>query len=190
MQSEQLQQLRNGDKNMINALYAEYSTRLYRFAYGYLKTDEDARDIVQEVFVKLWGARLQLKTDTQLDAFLFTVAKNTLISVFRKRISEKDYLESLHLASTANHDDTESQVDYAMLSQRVMQLTDSLPEQRRRIFILSKEKAYSNKAIAEELGISIKTVEDHLTKARKYFREKLKEHGFFALLFCELFIKG
>jgi len=188
MLSQQLQQLKDGDKNIINALYSEYSKRLYRFAYGYLKTDEDARDIVQEVFVRLWNSRHELKNDTQLDAFLFTVAKNTIISTFRKRISEKDYLENLRFVSTSNPADTEKQVDYAILAEKVKRLTEALPEQRRRIFILSKEKGFSNKAIAEELEISVKTVEDHMTKARKFIRENLKEYGFLAILFWEMFV--
>jgi len=178
-----LKQLESGDKNAINALYARYSSRLYRFAFGYLKSEEDARDIVQEVFVRLWCKREALKEETNLEAFLFTVAKNTIISVFRKKISEKEYLEQLRFLVVRNSSDTEKQVDYALLNEKVRELIHTLPEQRQRIYLLSKEKGYSNKTIANELQISLKTVEDHLTKARKYLKGNLKGYGFLILFF-------
>lgn len=178
-----LKQLKTGNKNAINELYGQYSSRLYRFAIGYLKSEEDARDVIQEVFIRLWSNREKLKEETNLEAFLFAVAKNTVISVFRKKISEKEYLEQLRFRVVKNSSDTEKQVDYALLNEKVQQLIHSLPEQRRRIYLLSKEKDYSNKSIAEELHISLKTVEDHLTKARKYLKEHLKGYGFFILFF-------
>jgi len=174
-------QLRNGNKQALNELYTLYSKRLYGFAFGYLKLEEDSRDVVQEVFVKLWSSRNELREESNLEAFLFTVARNTIISVFRKRISEKEYLSQLHLMVVKNSSDTEKQVDYQFLEEKVQQLIGALPEQRKRVYLLSKEKGYSNKLIAEELQISVKTVEDHITKARKFLKEHLKEYGFLSL---------
>jgi RNA polymerase sigma-70 factor (ECF subfamily) len=87
-----------------------------------------------------------------------------------------------------NSSDTEKQVDFTLLSEQVQQLVQKLPEQRRRIFLLSKEAGRSNKDIAGELKISVKTVEDHMTKARKFLKENLKEYGLLAILFYELFV--
>ncbi|WP_423129190.1 RNA polymerase sigma-70 factor [Gaoshiqia sp. Z1-71] len=181
-------QLKLGGKQAINDLYGAYSSRLYRFAFGYLKSEEDARDVIQEVFIRLWNKRNELKDDTNMEAFLFTLAKNTVISLFRKKISEKDYLEQLRYLVVKNSSDTENQVNYKLLSEKVTQLISRLPEQRRRIFLLSKEKGYPNKSIAEELHISVKTVEDHLSKARKFLKNNLDEYGFLAILFYEMFI--
>jgi len=183
-----IKQLKSGNKLAINELYELYSSRLYRFVFGYLKTEADTLDIIQEVFIRLWSSRSQLKDDTNLEAFLFTVARNTIISAFRKKITEKEYLEDLKLLAIQNSSDTESQVEYNLLSEKVKKLVTQLPNQRKRIFILSKEKGYTNQAIANELQISIKTVEDHMTKARKFLKENLKEYGLLAVLFFELFI--
>lgn len=188
MGSTLLKQFKAGDKTAINELYAQYSNRLYRFAFGYLKSEEDTLDLVQEVFIRLWNSRSTLKDDTNLEAFLFTVARNAVISTFRKKVSEKEYLEHLRSVVVKNSSDTEKQVDYTLLSEQVRQLVNKLPEQRRRIFLLSKEVGYSNKDIAEELKISVKTVEDHITKARKFLKENLKEYGLLAVLFYELFV--
>lgn len=187
-ESNFLKQLKAGNKNAINELYAQYGGRLYRFAFGYLKSDEDARDVVQEVFIRLWNSREALKEKNNPEAFLFNIARNTIISAFRKKMSEKEYLEYLRFRVVKNSADTEKQVDYTLLAEKVRRLIGELPEQRQRIYLLSKEKGLSNKAIAEELQISVKTVEDHMTKALRFLKENLKEYGFLTILFYEMFI--
>ncbi len=186
--TEKIKRLIAGDKTVINELYEKYSAKLYRFAFGYLKSEPDSLDIVQEVFVSLWSNREKLKEDSNLDSYLFTVAKNTIISVFRKKLSEKNYLETLRFKVVNNSISTENQVEYELLSKKIKQLVEQLPPQRKLVYELSKEKGYSNRMVADELSISVKTVEDHITKARKFLKENLKEYGLFALLFIELFI--
>jgi RNA polymerase sigma-70 factor (ECF subfamily) len=180
----------DGDKTAINDLYTEYSPRLYRFAMAYLKSESEVLDIVQEVFVNVWVNRNKLKKDSNLDAYLFTVAKNTIVSVFRKKLSEKDYLEHLKNKTITNSIDTESQFNYNQLSDKLNDLVEQLPPQRKKIYQLSKEQGLANKTIAAELGISIKTVEDHLSKASKFIKKNLTEYGFLALLFIDLFINS
>ena len=180
--------LKGGDKNAINELYEKYSPRLYHFVLRYLKSEEDTRDIIQEVFIRLWNKREELKKGTNIEAFLFTVAKNVTISEFRKKITGKEYIEYLRSLVVKNNSDTELQVDYSLLSEQMEKLIGELPEQRRRIYLLSKDKGYSNKAIAKELQISVKTVEDHITKARRHLKENLKEYGLLAILFYKMFI--
>ncbi|MCL4482521.1 MAG: RNA polymerase sigma-70 factor [Bacteroidetes bacterium] len=185
---ELLTQLKSNDKNAINGLYEAYSRRLFNFAFSYLKTEEDSLDVVQDVFISLWKKRYDLNEDTNLEAYLFTVTKNSVISIFRKKISEKGYLEYLRQVAVLFHNDNEEQCNYQSLSEKIQELVARLPEHRKRIFQMSKEKGLSNKAIAEELKISVKTVEDHMTKARRFIKEHLTEHGFIAILFYELFI--
>jgi RNA polymerase sigma-70 factor (family 1) len=183
-----LKQLKTNDKNAINELYETFSCRLFNFAFSYLKTEEDSLDVVQDVFLSLWKKRYDLNKDTNLEAYLFTVTKNSVISIFRKKISEKGYLEHLRNVAILYHNDNEEQLDYKYLSEKIQELIAMLPDHRKRIFQMSKEKGMSNKAIAEKLNISVKTVEDHMTKARRFIREHLTEQGFIAILFYELFV--
>ncbi len=185
---ELLRQFKANDKNAINLLYEKYSKRLYNFAFAYLKTEADALDIVQEVFINVWNKRNDLRNDTNLEAYLFTVTRNSIISIFRKKITEKQYLEHLKMVAVLHHSSTEETLDYEALSERLKELVIQLPEQRRLIFKMSKEKGMSNKAIAEELQISVKTVEDHITKARHFLKKQLSEYGMIAILFYEMFI--
>lgn len=185
---ELLRQFKANDKNAINLLYEKYSKRLYNFAFAYLKTEADALDIVQEVFINVWNKRNDLRNDTNLEAYLFTVTRNSIISIFRKKITEKQYLEHLKTVAVLHHSSTEETLDYEALSERLKELVIQLPEQRRLIFKMSKEKGMSNKAIAEELQISVKTVEDHITKARHFLKKQMSEYGMIAILFYEMFI--
>ncbi|RKD92029.1 RNA polymerase sigma factor [Mangrovibacterium diazotrophicum] len=183
-----IQNLKNGDKNTLNELYQKYSRRLYVFIYGYLKTEADTLDLIQEVFIKIWINRQSIKPDSQLDSYIFTIAKNTIISAFRKKISEQDYYDYLKNTVVTNSIATESQVNYDLLSEAVGNLVSKLPSSRQHIYRLSKEQGYSNKQIASELQISIKTVEDHMTKARKFIQDNLQEYGLLAALFISLFL--
>ncbi|MFV0268762.1 MAG: RNA polymerase sigma factor, partial [Draconibacterium sp.] len=94
-EKKQIARLISGDKAVINELYGKFSVKLYHFAFGYLKSEQDALDIIKEVFVKLWENRKMLNKDSKLNANLFTVAKNTIISVFRKQLTDKQNLENL-----------------------------------------------------------------------------------------------
>ena len=172
-----IKRLKAGEKEALNELYALYSRRIFGFALGYLKQEEDAHDVVQEVFIRLWMTRESLSSDSNPESYLFTLARNYIISTFRKKVSEKEYLKNLRFLVVQNNSDTESQVGYTLLSEKVKALIHSMPEQRRRVYLLSKESGRSNKSIAEELQISVKTVEDHITKARKFLKDHLREYG-------------
>ncbi len=183
-----LRQIKANDSDAINSIFLAYSKRLYNFAFAYLKTDVDSKDVVQDVFISLWNNRNNLREDTNLEAYLFTVTRNSVISVFRKKISEKEYLKYLRENVILQQSENDEQYDYDQLSGRIKELIDQLPPQRKLIFKLSKENGLSNKAIADELNISVKTVEDHMTKARRFLKSQLTEFGIVAVLFYELFI--
>lgn len=183
-----LKQIKLNDKDAIDSIFQAYSKRLYHFALAYLKTEGDSKDVVQDVFINFWNNRNSLKEDTNLEAYLFTITKNSVISIFRKKITEKEYLKHLRETAIFQYAENEEQYDYERLSLKIKELIDQLPEQRKRVFKLSKEKGLSNKAIAEELNISVKTVEDHMTKARRFLKSRLTEYGIIALLFYELFV--
>jgi RNA polymerase sigma-70 factor (ECF subfamily) len=182
-----LKKIKVNDKDAINSIFLAYSKRLYNFAFAYLKTEGDSKDVVQDAFINLWNNRESLREDTNLEAYLFTITRNSVISIFRKKITEKEYLKHLRETAIFQYSENDEQYDYERLSMRIKNLVDQLPEQRKLIFKLSKEKGLSNKAIAEELNISVKTVEDHMTKARRFLKSRLTDYGIIALLFFELF---
>ncbi|MDP4201231.1 MAG: RNA polymerase sigma-70 factor [Bacteroidota bacterium] len=183
------ERLRSDDKKVIDEIFALYHIKIFRFSVSYLKNEDDAYDIVQEVFIKIWEARFSLKSDTNFDAFIFTIAKNAVMSLFRKRLSEQKYLDYLSESAVSNALDTEEQTDYVFLRQKYEQLVETLPVKRKEIFLLSREKGLSNKEIALKQGVSEKTVEDHITKALAYLKKQLSSYGIWTLLFYFLFVE-
>ncbi len=168
----------------MNILYSRYSNRLYNYIFRYLKTEEDTLDIIQEIFIKVWLNRKTLSSDSNIDAYLFTIAKNSVISTFRKKLNQEEYLAYLRsVAICSNSLATEQQLNYNILAKEVEMIVSMLPKQRQQIYRMNKEQGFSNKKIANTLEISIKTVEDHMTKASKFVRENLKNYGSMILLF-------
>ena len=85
-ESQLVKSLSKGEIFAFNALYHEYSNRLYRFALGYLKSEEEAEELVQEVFFKIWEKRKELKEDLSFKSFLFTLAFNLIRKHFRTKV--------------------------------------------------------------------------------------------------------
>jgi RNA polymerase sigma-70 factor (family 1) len=180
--------LRKDDRSVIDDIYRLYHAKIFRFSIAYLKNEDDAYDIVQEVFIKIWENRFHLKEDTNFDAFLFSIAKNAVISLLRKRASKQKYMEHLSQKTNENTNKIEDDIDYDILRKQYYQLVDKLPPKRKEVFILSREKGMSNKEIAELKQIAEKTVEDHLTKSLNFLKQKFGNLGMFTALFFYLFI--
>ena len=177
--------LKVGNKGVIDQIYEAYQYRLFAFAMSFLKNDEDAKDIVHDVFVKLWKKRHEFDENTEIEALVFTVARNTVLSLFRKRASENKYFD--HIINENNNLKpgliTEEQVDCVLLEERINHLVELLPIKRRSVYVLSRQNGLSNKEISQKLGIAGKTVEDHITKALAFLRKHLKNDGVLGLIF-------
>ena len=178
----------NNDKGVIDLIYNTYNKRIYAFAFSYLKVKDDALDVVHEVFIKLWENRHRIKAETKIEAFVFTITKNTVLSIFRKKASEKKYLEHLAYASVTDDYHTQNQLDYNFLEETIDGLVEELSPKRKEVFLRSRRDGLSNKEIAQQLKISEKTVEDHITKALGFLRKRMEEMGMIGILFFYLFL--
>ena len=178
--------LSKGNLLAFNTLYQEYSNRLYRFAYGYLKSEEEAEELVQEVFTIIWEKRADLKEELSFKSFLFTIAFNIIRKHFRTKAHLSEYFKS-GLIDDADVQ-TVQQVSYNSLYQYITRIIDQIPQRRKEIFIKSRLEGLSIKEIAEELKISHKTVENQLTDALKFIRTNLNKEYLPAILFFMLFV--
>lgn len=174
--------LKADDKAVIDRLYKKYHAKIYHFAKSYLKLTDEAADIVQEVFVKLWDSRATLKNDTDLDALVFTITRNAVISVFRKKSSEKKYMDYLTSMAIDSDNQTIEALDYRSLEGQLNSLIEQLPDKRKQVFLLSRQQGLKNSEIAQQLSISEKTVEDHMTKALAFIRKHMEAYGVFGVL--------
>jgi len=178
--------LSKGNLLAFNTLYKEYSGRLYRFALGYLKSEDEAEELVQEVFTIIWEKRTALKKELSFKSFLFTISFNIIRKHFRTKVYLSEYLK------TGINDDldmhTSQKIAFNSLYQFITELVNQLPCRRKEIFIKSRFEGYSIKEIAEELNISHKTVENQITDALKFIRTNLNRENIPVLLFFILFI--
>jgi RNA polymerase sigma-70 factor (family 1) len=178
--------LSKGNILAFNQLYKGYSSRLYRFALGYMKSEAEAEEIVQDVFTTIWEKRADLKEELSFKSFLFTIAFNKIKKHFRARTYLAEYFKS-----EAGDDldmNTTQEVSYDSLYQFLLKIVDQLPDRRKEIFIKSRFEGLSIKEISEDMKISHKTVENQLTDALRFIRTNLNRENIPVLLFFVLFM--
>ena len=185
-ESEWVLSLKNGDLKAFSELFDRYGKRLYRFSMGYLKSESDAEEIVQEVFVKIWNKREELSLQKSFESYLFTIAKNGILNTIRKTKSEQAYLQyaKLHPEKNVLLDD---ELNFRELERAYKEAIGKLSPRRKEIFLLSREQSLSNAEIAEKMNISVKTVENQMTSALSEIRKHLCSLGFSGIIFFELF---
>jgi RNA polymerase sigma-70 factor (ECF subfamily) len=180
--------LKKGDIGSFDKLFAEYSEKLFLFAIGYLKKQEDAEGLVQEVFIKVWEKRHQLRLDLSFKSFLFTIAYNAIVDHFRKWSKEEQCLEYFRKTPDLYYNDPEKEMVYSDLEELALKTIERLSPKRKLIYRLSRQEKLTNKEIAERLKISIKTVEYNISQALKFLKEHLGKELLSSLLFFPLFI--
>ncbi|MDP3180392.1 MAG: sigma-70 family RNA polymerase sigma factor [Bacteroidota bacterium] len=130
---ELIRKLKKGDIDAFNRIFYAYSSKLYHFAYGYLKSREDAEEMVQEIFSKIWDKRADINEEYEFRSYLFSIAFNYIKKHFRSKALINKYAE---FATTNNPESGQIQedVNYASLKLRV----DQMPEKRRTVFLKSR----------------------------------------------------
>ncbi len=175
--------LKNGDKVAFEEIFRIYHKRLYFFCYSFLNQKEDAENITQDVFVKLWVNRATLDCDKSISGFLFTMTKNLTLNYIRKTIHQQIFVNQLLNNGLKECCQTDKQISYNEVKRRLNDLINRLPPKRKEIFLLTREQGLSHKEIADQLCVSVHTVESQISKALKFIRNGLKD---FVLLFLLL----
>ena len=178
--------LKEGDLQAFNELFDRYGKRLYNFSIGYLKSVENAEEIVQEVFMKIWDNRLELSAQKSIESYLFTIARNGILNTIRKSKSEQAYLNYVKINPEKNVL-LDEELNFNELEKAYHEAIEQLSPRRKEIFLLSREQALSNAEIAEKMSISVKTVENQMTTAISEIRRNLRSLGFSGVIFFKLF---
>ncbi len=183
-----VKRLADDDKSALDEFYNYYYPRLYTFAKKFLKVEDDINDILQDVFIKLWENRHSIKNVDTFNAWIFTVTKNAVITYFREKTKLIAFESRVRDMATSEGYFADSTIEYVEMKEKVELFIEQLPDKRRLIFKLSREQGLSNKEIAGQLGISIKTVEDHIMHAIRFLRSNLKTLDVITLLYMALFL--
>jgi RNA polymerase sigma-70 factor, ECF subfamily len=174
--------LKEGKESAFRLIMETWYSRLFNFARGYIADEELVREILQDVFLQLWSKRSTLAENSSLNAYLFTITRNRCIDhIRRKRLElqfQKNKQEEFRRMTESYQSLTDSVLDHIIeqeLQDEIGMVIDSLPEQCRKVFTLSRYEGLKNREIGEVLNISEKTVETHITKALRTIRNALEK---------------
>lgn len=176
-------QLKEGNQSSFKKLYSNYAPILFAFSKKYLKSQADAEEIVQEVFLRIWEKKDNIDENKSFSSYIIQAAKHRIFNGFRKRVNEQAYLDFLIYADNASVNFTELDVEYREIKSKAEQAIETMPPKRQEIFRLSRETGLMNKEIAEKLQISIKTVENQMGQALKFLRDELSDYQMGVFLF-------
>ena len=182
-----LTELKNGSFQAFERLYNMYSGKLYNFIMRISSGNQYmAEEVDQSAFIRVWEVRERVEPESSFISFLCTIAKNLLMNMYQRQTVEYVYNEYLKNTGVDRDSQTEESIDLRFLNEYIDSLAEELPAQRKKIFILSKRQNYTNKEIAEMMGISESTVATQLSLAVKFMREQLMKHydKIVALLFA------
>jgi RNA polymerase sigma-70 factor, ECF subfamily len=192
-EKQYLEELKKGDEKALRWIFDQYYFFLVHEIHRIIKDEDACKDIAQDVFTEIWRKREQLNITISLKAYLRRAGYNRAINQIKldKRLpldNDADY--ALDLIAVLPEDF--QLVKPTTLEERLHQTIGLLPEKCRIVFNLSRFEQKSHKEIAEELGISVKTIENQITKALKFVREemqKFKHLSPISILMVQLFFR-
>ncbi|CAG5009346.1 hypothetical protein DYBT9275_04475 [Dyadobacter sp. CECT 9275] len=166
-----LYRVTQGDEAAFTQLYVHFRSPALKFCTTLLKDEEEAENITQDVFAKIWDRRVQIKPDHSFQSYLFVSLRNQIFDQFKKlekdNISRQRYLDRMKTWTDDEADEKEAYIQF------VQNAVNSLSEKRKQIFKLNVEEGKSYKEIASFLNISTNTVKNQLIKAKQILRQKV-----------------
>ena len=167
------QVLRNvvkGDKKAFAELYNFYRIPALKFCFTILKDDEEAENVLHEVFIKIWDKRAHINPELNFNSYLFTCLRNYAFDHFKRmeRNSQlrQQYLDRMNESYVENGDDREDKIQF------MGKVVERLSEKRKKILLLNVYEGKSYQEIAEMMHISKNTVKNQLVKAKQILREQ------------------
>lgn len=161
-----------GDEPAFAALYNRYFGLLYMHAFQRLKDKDEAKDLVQDLFLRLWDQRESLPAETNITAYLYTAVKNRVLNNLAHKCVENKFLLSIEKTTTTEAI-TDHRVREHQLANIIEQQISQLPPKMRQVFELSRKSYFTYSEIAERLNLSEQSVRSHVKGALRVLRTKL-----------------
>lgn len=163
-------------------LFKRYYKQLCSHCIRFVYSKEAAEDLVVEVFSQFWSKQLHQSVSTSYRAYLYTSVRHAAFHYMRRDLSRSNHSEELtDLSVATSHSTPQQELQFQELVIKIEEIIGSLSPQSQKVFLLSRFEGKRNAAIAEELGISVKTVEGHITKGLSVLRKALESLGLLTL---------
>jgi RNA polymerase sigma-70 factor (family 1) len=163
--------LKKGDKDAFAEIYARYAAKLAAFASSKLYSLEDAKDILHDMFVKLWEQRADISVTSNLQSYLFTIVRRRIIDKIRKNVTREAYASIIQSLAADYH--SENAFETRELRQHIERSLNQVPPRVKEIYILSRNEGLNNREIADKLNLSEQTVKNQLSAALRHLRKSL-----------------
>lgn len=173
IERELILKLINGDKIAFSHLFSFYKSQVLYYCIHFVKDKEIAEDITQDIFLTVWEKKEDIQVEQSFSAFLYTIARNRIYDMFRSLSARSVLYEKLMEQAIDYVDDVEKSLEEKNIQELIAQALEQLSPRQREIFELSRSKGLSHKEIAEQLGLSVYTVQDHIKNALEKIRTYL-----------------
>jgi RNA polymerase sigma-19 factor, ECF subfamily len=178
-----LDRFKKGDTDAFDTIFENYYRKIYAFSLRNVRNKEDAEGAVQEVFYILWRDRAKLKNCKDIEAWIFSICLNIIRKHFRKLAIKRKHLNVITESYIDSDCSTDIEVEYRDLLGKADEIVENLPPGQKTIFLLSSLELLSNLEISQKLNISVRTVDNQLSRARIFLRKALIEKSILVLLF-------
>jgi RNA polymerase sigma-70 factor (family 1) len=169
--------LKSGDRSAFEKIYRGYSPRIFLNILKMVKSAEDAQEVLQDVFVKVWEKRELIDPEQSFKSYLFQISRFTVYNFIRKINLDKKLKAYLSRESTELYTHIEESIAYRESDRFIMDAIEELPNQRKQIYKLCKIEGKSYAEVGQQLGISPSTINDHIVKATKFLKARHTSFG-------------
>lgn len=168
---ETLEALRCGNYKAFEFVFIAYYDRIRVFIFGYIKSESDAEELAEDLFVNLWVNRKAINTTKSFNSYLHTIARNTALNFLKKKYLHTAYVNNTQQSEYSST--SEEDLIAKELGLLIDDIVDKMPDQRKRIYILSRNDGLSNTEIADQLNTTKRNVESQLSLALKEIRKAI-----------------
>uniref|UniRef100_A0AB33JB97 RNA polymerase sigma-70 factor n=3 Tax=unclassified Prevotella TaxID=2638335 RepID=A0AB33JB97_9BACT len=175
-------ELKQGSSRALRLVYELYAKRLCAFCVEYTKSVEDAEEIVEDVFVKLWDKRETIRQEDSLKSLLFVMSRRMLINAYRARVHSVSFADYVEMQDVVDEGGSERQLNYDDFMRQLERNLQKLPLTQQRIIRMSRLEDMPNREIAKVLNLSEQTVKNQLSIGLQVLRRKLGKYSLLATL--------
>ncbi len=178
-------ELVQGNELAFEKIFKIYYKPLCHYAYSFLNDGAEAEEVVQNTFVKIWERRTTIQVQTSVKAYIYSMVRNSCLNVIKHEKVKQEFAQDHQYVSEKARPVVEEKMISNDLESKIYEAMRALPEQCRLVFQLSRFEELKYQEIADQLEISVKTVENQMGKALKTMRLHLKEYLVLVLLFIQ-----
>lgn len=174
--AELLKSIANSELDAFRCLYDHYLQKVYAYSYFLTRSSEQAEDLTQELFAKIWIKRTELKSIENFDAWLTTLVRNSAYNYLKRNAVEQKALRKIQVSQHLESLSVEDSLINKEYSKIYQEAINQLPPQQKKVFLLSRNEGLKQEEIASNLGISLNTVKNHMKAALFSIRTYMKSY--------------